>query len=135
MEARMIQFRPIVDERGKLISLEGLINVPFAIKRVFYICNIPGRAVRGGHSHKVCHQLLVAVNGWCTVSVNGAFFGYLASPDCGLYVPPGNEVTMRDFGNDCILLVLASEYYDPEDYVQNTVSRLEAPALAEAVAG
>jgi dTDP-4-dehydrorhamnose 3,5-epimerase-like enzyme len=106
------------DYRGSLISLEGLKNIPFEIKRIFYIFGVPYDVMRGGHAHKKCHQVFVAVSGTVSIWVNEVSCYHLNFPDLGLHVPPGHTVLMGHFSPNCVLLVLASEPYDPNDYIQ-----------------
>jgi dTDP-4-dehydrorhamnose 3,5-epimerase-like enzyme len=131
---RRIQFDVHADNRGKLVSLEGERNVPFHIGRVFYIFDIPPLAKRGGHAHRYCHQLLVAIRGSCEVVVSYLDFYkdlyYLTDPSHGLYIPPGVVVKIESFTQLCILMVLASEPYDPNDYVY----QFDTGTLAQAAA-
>jgi dTDP-4-dehydrorhamnose 3,5-epimerase-like enzyme len=106
------------DDRGRLTIIEAAtLNCPFEIKRVFYIYDVPPDMVRGGHAHKVCHQLLIAVAGMVYIEAGGIEF-ILDNPDYGVYVPPGNIVTMELLSRNTCLLVLASEPYDKEDYIE-----------------
>ena len=105
------------DSRGKLTVIDKIL--PFPIARVYYIYDCGGTA-RGGHRHKKTRQALVCVKGSCTVDwTNGAESGSarLASPGRLLIVEPEDWHLMRDFSEDAILLVLASESYDPDDYL------------------
>ena len=97
------------DRRGKLVAVEKL---PFDIKRAFWLYDL--KDWRGGHAHKKCEQLLVAMHGEVWVEA-GDWEGYLSDPEEGLYVPPGNHVDL--YGKEAVILVLCSEYYDSEDYV------------------
>jgi dTDP-4-dehydrorhamnose 3,5-epimerase-like enzyme len=117
---RAIKFNAHEDNRGKLISLEEAMNVPFRIKRVFFIYDIPPLTERGGHAHKTCHQLFLAIKGSCNIELNGRHRSlyHLYNPKTGLYVPPGIQVKMSGFSMVCVLMVLASEPYDPNDYIQ-----------------
>lgn len=112
---RWIEFDVRDDERGKLVPLECNHNLPFDLHRAFYIYHVPASGTRGGHAHKRCHQVLVAVHGSLDVVV-GATPYHLGNPARGLYIPPGLRIDMHNFTKECVLLVLASEYYDPNDY-------------------
>lgn len=126
METHLIEFRQHSDRRGCLVSLEELKDVPFPIRRVFYIYGVPYLEKRGGHAHRTCQQMLVAMAGEVLIYAGEQAF-LLDCPTKGLFVPPGVKVTMANFSADCILLVLCSEHYDPFDYIFSEVHRLEAP--------
>ena len=104
-----------VDERGKLTVIEAYRGVPFPIRRVFWVYDVPDGTRRGGHSHQHCEQLLICVNGSCRVIANGDAFD-LDEPDTGLYVPPGVYLDLEGWQPGTVLLVLCSHYYDEEDY-------------------
>lgn len=108
--------------KGDISVVENGITVPFDTKRVYYLYDVPGGVERGGHAHKVLKQLIVAVSGSFTVilddgSVKRSFV--LNRPYMGLYVVPGIWRTLEDFSSGSVCLVLASEYYDPDDYIRN----------------
>ena len=105
------------DARGRLTVIDGIL--PFAIARVYYMYAGTGKA-RGGHRHRKTVQALVSVAGSCVVEwTNGRQSGTetLDEPDKLLLLPPEDWHVMRDFTADSILLVLASEPFDPEDYI------------------
>jgi dTDP-4-dehydrorhamnose 3,5-epimerase-like enzyme len=105
------------DSRGKLTVIEGIL--PFPVARVYYIYDCDNSA-RGGHRHKKTRQALVCVKGACIIDwTNGVESGStkLEDPDRLLVLEPEDWHVMRDFSKDAVLLVLASERYDPEDYV------------------
>lgn len=110
----LIDFSVHADERGHLIALEFGRGLPFELRRAFYVYGVPGGAQRGGHCHKRCHEVLIALSGSVTVRAGGRYYT-LKDPDRGLYLPPGVRSTQADFSPGCILLVLASEPYDPDD--------------------
>jgi dTDP-4-dehydrorhamnose 3,5-epimerase-like enzyme len=115
--ARMIQLPTHRDDRGRLTVIDGLL--PFDIQRVYYIHGSTGEP-RGGHRHLKCAQGLVCVSGSCIVDwTNGREGGSatLDSPDRLLFVPPEDWHVMRAFTPDAVLVVLASEHYDPRDYI------------------
>jgi hypothetical protein len=111
---RLIQFETYIDRRGELNTMEANKQIPFDIKRVFYIHGT--QYERGGHAHKKCQQVLIALNEVVHVWI-GAFEYVLSSPRFGLYVPTNYKIRMV-FESGAILLVLASERYDPDDYIQ-----------------
>ncbi len=118
----MYDFEQHGDERGMLVSLETFKNVPFEIKRIYYIYNTKEGVHRGFHSHKSLQQILVCVNGTCTVLLDDGRekkIINLDKPYQGLYVPENMWREMYNFSQDAVLLVLASEYYCEADYIRN----------------
>lgn len=118
----------LADERGGLISLESNKNVPFEIKRVYYIYGTRENTRRGHHAHKNLKQMIVAVSGSCRFLLDdgaGREEVFLNSPTSGLIVESGIWREMYDFSPDCVLMVLASEFYDEGDYVRNYDDFLE----------
>ena len=112
------------DMRGQLIALEGLSDrIPFEVKRVYYIFDTTPNTVRGMHAHRNLRQLLVCVNGACSVECelpNGARTTHrLDWPNKGLLVEGLVWREMREFSKDATLLVLASEHYDERDYIRD----------------
>ena len=119
-----LQFIPKGDERGKLIALEELsAQVPFEVRRVYYIFDTTPGTVRGNHAHRNLKQVLVCVSGACTVVCempDGAKSEHrLDWPDHGLLIEGLVWRQMKDFSKDAVLLVLASEHYDEADYVRD----------------
>lgn len=116
--AKIINLPTMSDERGNLSIIEKIAD--FDIKRVYYIYNTDGKQ-RGGHRHKQTKQLLVCVSGSCDVFCEGDLketntFS-LDNPSTCLLVEAKDWHTMQNFSKDCVLLVLASEYYDKDDYI------------------
>jgi len=117
--AHIINLETHVDERGKLIVVEKVL--PFEIKRVYFIYDVKN-AKRGFHRHKKTIQGAIAINGSCRFVIqscknNSKEYFYLNSPSMCLILWPEDFHWIEDFSHDCILLVLASEYYDINDYV------------------
>ncbi len=110
------------DDRGKLVALESQKQVPFEIKRVFYIYDAQKNVSRGEHSHYTTRQYLIAVSGSCTVVLdngkNKATYK-LDSPEKGVLQEVLVWGAMHDFSEDCVLLVLADRYYDESDYIRD----------------
>lgn len=113
---RVLELPTYHDSRGWLVALECNVGLPFDLRRAFFIYGVPGDAHRAGHAHKFCHQVLVPVAGHCFVEIDHTVLP-LFDPKAGLYVPPGVRIDLYGFSPDAVLLVLASEYYDPDDYV------------------
>lgn len=108
---------------GRLIIAEGLKNVPFAIKRVYYINSLGNkRATRGKHSHKKLEQVIFCVNGSFRLSLddgqNQQSFK-MSDPSLGIRLGPGLWHEMSDFSPDCVILVLASDYHKESDYIRD----------------
>ena len=110
------------DSRGQLIALEEFRDIPFRIKRVYYIFDTKESVVRGKHAHRNLEQILVCVHGSCKVKLDDGTdtkVVLLDHPSEGLYV--GNNLwrEMFDFSEDAVLMVLASEMYDENDYIRD----------------
>lgn len=109
------------DRKGNLTVVENDISVPFDVKRIYYLYDVPGGESRGGHAHRGLHQLIVAVSGSFTVtlddgSIKRAFT--LNRPYQGLLVVPGIWRTLDDFSSGAVCMVLASEGYTEDDYIR-----------------
>lgn len=122
MEVTLHDFPILGDERGSLIALEQHKNIPFEIKRVYYIFDTPKEVRRGFHAHKELVQIVVAVKGACKILLDDGHdkqIVELATPSIGLLVEKMVWHEMYDFSDDCVLMVLASDYYNEEDYIRN----------------
>ena len=116
------------DDRGKLIAIESGVDVPFEVKRVFYIYGTQSGIPRGQHSHHETKQYLIVVSGSCKVTLdngNEKTTYELSQPNIGLFQDALIWGEMHDFSEDCVLLVLASEHYDEADYIRNYNEFLE----------
>jgi len=123
-----ISFAKFGNEDGLLISLEGNKNIPFDIRRVYYIFNTPSNISRGCHSHKNLQQVIICLHGSCNIIVDDGIDRSevcLDNLETGLLIDGNIWREMRNFSYDCILVVLASEYYDIDDYVYNYQDFLE----------
>lgn len=110
------------DERGSLTSLEAGKNIPFQIKRVYYIYDTKRDVPRGFHSHKDLEQVLICVNGSCKIKLDNSKVKEtfeLNSPQKALYIGKNIWREMYDFSQGCVLMVLASDYYKPEEYIRD----------------
>lgn len=122
MTNKLINFKVMGDDRGSLIALEENHNVPFDVKRVFYIYGTQEDTPRGQHSHYKTKQLLIAINGGCKVTLddgNKKETYTLNKPNIGLFQDALQWGCMHDFSNDCVLMVLADTYYDESDYIRD----------------
>jgi dTDP-4-dehydrorhamnose 3,5-epimerase-like enzyme len=116
------------DNRGKLVALEENFDIPFDIKRVFYIYGTQPDVPRGQHSHYRTKQYLVAVSGSCKVTLDDGVHKStfdLDQPNVGLFQDSLIWGTMHDFSENCVLMVLASEHYDESDYIRDYSEFLE----------
>lgn len=120
---KMLEFSQRGDDRGHLVIVEGANDVPFDIKRVFYIYGSSPDAIRGQHANKYTEFVLINVAGTSKVKVkdgegNEAIF-CLNRPHTGIYLPTMVWKEMYDFSADSVLLVLASEHYDSQEYIRD----------------
>lgn len=124
----LVNLRTIGDERGSLIALESNKEVPFEIKRVFYIFGTQQNISRGNHSHYKTKQFLVVVRGSCKITLddgkNKEIF-HLNEPNLGLFQDALIWGIMHDFSEDCVLVVFADDFYNESDYIRNYGKFLE----------
>ena len=126
--ATILEFKFNGDDRGSLVALESYKNIPFEIKRVYYIFDTKSDVVRGLHAHKDLLQVMVCLKGSCRVVLDDGLITEeieLNSCDKGLVIEKMVWHEMYDFSADCVLLVLANEYYDESDYIRNYDDFLE----------
>ena len=110
------------DYKGWLVSHDKYSSLPFEIKRVYYIFGTQSGVIRGNHAHKKLHQIAICLSGSCKMVIDNGFERddlVLDSPKIGLDLPPMLWHEMHDFSEDCVLLVLASDHYDEEDYIRD----------------
>ncbi|MCR5233008.1 MAG: FdtA/QdtA family cupin domain-containing protein [Lachnospiraceae bacterium] len=122
MRIRVIRFPIKGDNRGSLIALEQNKDIPFKIRRVYYITDTKPGVVRGHHAHKKLKQVLICVHGSCKIGLDNGYEQeevVLDSIDKGLVIEHNIWRTMYDFSEGAVLLVLASELYDPDDYIKD----------------
>jgi acetyltransferase-like isoleucine patch superfamily enzyme len=114
--------KKVSDIRGQLVVGEIYKEIPFAVKRFFFVFGVPSKETRGEHAHKRCHEFLVCVKGSCNVTVDDGFNRHeilLNQPNLGLHLPPMVWITHHHYSDDAVLLVLASETYSQEDYIRD----------------
>lgn len=121
--ASMLEFSQRGDERGYLVVVEGMKDIPFDIKRIFYIYGSDASVIRGQHANIRSEFVLINVSGQCKVKTrdgkgNEADF-LLNRPHTGIYLPRLMWKDMYDFSEDSVLLCLASEHYDPDEYIRD----------------
>ena len=121
-KASTIEFPKICDPRGNLSFIEGARHIPFPIKRVFYIYDVPGGETRGGHAHRQCAEVLIAVVGSLEVTLTDGIRERtytLNRSHRGLLIPPGTWRTMHDFTTGTVVVALCSREYEEEDYIRD----------------
>lgn len=119
---KLRELRDILDMRGNLCALEYGRELPFIPQRTFFVYNVPNARVRGAHAHKACHQFLICPYGSVSILVDDGEHRQeilLDRPSLGLHVQPGVWAVQYRYSQDAILLVLASDPYDPEDYIRD----------------
>ncbi len=120
-KCRIVDLPKIIDPRGNLTVAEQTIEVPFGIARVYWTYDIPSGEYRGGHAHKTCEEMIVAVSGSFNVTLDDGTERktyHLNHPYQGLYVGTGVWRTLDDFSSGAVCLVLASHLFDEEDYIR-----------------
>ena len=122
MEVKMYHFPPHGDDRGQLVAIEAMKDLPFEIKRVYYIYDTLEDVRRGFHAHKCLQQILICVSGSCKIHLDDGTDTaevLLDKPYEGLYISNNMWREMYDFSEGAVLLVLASQHYDEADYIRN----------------
>ena len=117
----ILEFPKIHNRAGNITPITSSIHIPFEISRVYYLYDVPGGSVRGGHAHKDTHELLVAAGGSFDVLLDDGInrkIVYLNRPCYGLYIVPGIWRELMNFSSSAICLVLASDKYDEKDYIR-----------------
>lgn len=129
-DCQIIDLPKITDPRGNLTFIEGGgRHVPFDIKRVYYLYDVPGGAERGGHGHKGLHQLIIAMSGSFDVLLDDGYEKkrfHLNRSYYGLYVCPMIWRELDNFSSGSVCMVLASNLYDEDDYYRDYASFIEA---------
>ena len=122
MQIMKYTFQQHGDERGMLVAVEELKDIPFEIKRIYYVYDTKDGVRRGYHAHKSLEQIFICVHGSCKILLDNGKEQkevILEKPYEGLYVPNNMWREMYDFSEDAVLMVLASSYYDKEDYIRD----------------
>jgi WxcM-like, C-terminal len=118
-ECKLIELPKISDPRGNLTFVEGGKHIPFEIKRIYYLYDVPGGAHRAGHAHKILHQVLVALAGSFDITVDNGFSRtkfHLNRSYQGLYIPAMVWRDIDNFSSGAVCLALASTVYDESEY-------------------
>lgn len=125
---KLISFESLGDHRGSLVALEQNKNIPFEIKRIYYIFDTKQGVVRGLHAHKALKQVAIALKGSCRFVLDDGINKEEIILDCptkGILIDSCLWREMHDFSEDCVLMVLASEHYDESDYIRDYAAFLQ----------
>lgn len=131
-DCSIINFPINKSRSGNLTAIHSNREIPFEIKRIFYLYDIPGGESRGAHAHKTCHQLLIAASGSFEVLLDDGRIKrhvQLNRSYCGLHIPPMIWASEINFSSGAICLVLTSELYSEEDYIRNYDNYLNLKAI------
>ena len=121
-DCSIIELPRIKNRAGNITPISNEKELPFSVKRVFYIYDIPGGEDRGAHAHKECHQFLIAVSGQFDIELDDGRVKRTVSlnrPYFGLHIPPGIWAAEKSFSSGAVCLVLASHKYDADDYIRS----------------
>jgi dTDP-4-dehydrorhamnose 3,5-epimerase-like enzyme len=121
-ECRIINFPKIADARGNLTFIEENKHVPFPIKRVYYLYDVPSGATRGGHAHITLSEVIIALSGSFDIVLNDGtkkrrFF--LNRPHYGLFIPNGLWREIENFSSNSVAIALTSDFFDNNDYIRD----------------
>jgi hypothetical protein len=120
-DCSLIELPRFQNRAGNITPVTNRCEIPFNVKRVFYIYDIPGGESRGAHAHKECHQFLISASGSFEVELNDGITNrtvMLNRPNYGLHIPPGIWAAEKGFSSGAVCLVLTSEKYKEEDYIR-----------------
>jgi hypothetical protein len=112
----------IHDRAGNITIIENNLDIPFQVKRIYYLYDIPSNEVRGGHAHKGLYQLVIGASGSFNINLNDGINDkiiFLNRPDSGLLIVPGIWRDLSEFSSGSVCLVFASEIYSENDYIRD----------------
>ena len=121
-ECKLLTLSKNHEVKGNLTAVSNNSEVPFDVKRLYYLYDIPGGSIRGGHGHKELRQFVVALSGSFEITLDDGLnkkFFRLSRPNEGLFVPSGLWRELTNFSSGSVCLVLASEFYSENDYFRN----------------
>lgn len=121
-KCHLIELPKISEPRGNLTFVESTRHIPFVIQRVYYLYDVPGGAERGGHAHKALHQLIIAMSGSFDIHLDDGHSKktvHMNRSYQGLYVCPMIWREIDNFSSGAVCMVLASDYYDEQDYYRD----------------
>lgn len=120
---KLIELTKITDGRGNLTFIEAERHIPFKIKRIYFIYDVPRDQIRGSHAHKKLHQFIIPINGSFTIALDDGIRGikkyHLMKPNVGLYIAPMIWREFNNFSDDAVCLCIVSEFYKNNDYIRN----------------
>jgi hypothetical protein len=121
-DCKIIQLSKIHNRAGNITIIENNLDIPFEVKRIYYLYDIPSNESRGAHAHRELYQLVIGASGSFNINLNDGtskktFF--LNRPDLGLLIPPGIWRDLLEFSSGSVCLVLASEFYTEYDYIRD----------------
>ncbi|UYZ82831.1 FdtA/QdtA family cupin domain-containing protein [Entomomonas sp. E2T0] len=122
MDYKIIDFKIRGDERGSLVAIDGNQDIPFDIKRVYYVFGTNKDVVRGKHAHKNLEQIIICTSGACDFILDDGKKRetiHLDKPNKGLYIANSIWREFTNFSSDCVVMVLASQKYDEADYIKD----------------
>ena len=128
-DCHIIELTKIEDHRGNLTFVEGGNHIPFEIRRVYYLYDVPSGASRAAHGHRALHQLMISMSGSFDVTLNDGYEKktyHMNRSHYGLYIPPMIWRDLDNFSAGSVCMVLASNYYDESDYFRNYQEFLKA---------
>ena len=120
-KCRLIDLRKISDNRGSLTPIECGRDIPFEIKRIYYLYDVPASLQRGAHAHRALHQFFIPIGGSFDMNVDDGktkHTYHLDRVDCGLYMPPMIWHDLSNFSTAAVCLALTSDYYNESDYLR-----------------
>lgn len=126
-DCKIIQLSKIHNRSGNITIIENNLDIPFEVKRIYYLYDIPSSENRGGHAHKELYQLIVGASGSFNIKLNDGVHEkkiFLNKPDFGLLIVPGIWRDLNDFSSGSVCLVFASEVYSENDYIRDYVQFL-----------
>lgn len=121
-DCKLIKFKEFADPHGNLVAIEGIKDVPFNIKRLFYIYDTLSDVIRGKHANRKSEFILICLSGSCKVDLFDGINTKTIKLECnteGLYISKMVWKDMYAFSRDCVLLCLSNEYYDADEYIRN----------------
>ncbi len=119
---RIVQLPRIEDARGNLSFIEGSLHIPFQIRRVYWVYDVPGGAARDGHAYRTLEEFIIAASGSFDVAIDDGRHEQVVQLNrsyVGIYVPPGVWRTLENFSSNSVALILASQAYSEGDYVRD----------------
>jgi len=117
----VVELKSLKNRSGNITPIENNVDIPFDVKRIFYLYDIPGGENRGAHAHKECHQFIIAASGSFEVQMDDGIVKktvMLNQPFRGLHIPPGIWASEVNFSSGAICLVMASHFYNEKDYIR-----------------